>query len=541
MLAFINKKKFTIVFIIQTLFYFSVYGVSYAFSYFLKSPLTVNKLTSLILVIGLLYIVNMITQWWYIYFAEVIYTENEYSIKKIYLDKIYGMKFEKINTVHTGFINSLISQYESSFNAIVENVFQCYIPLIIGVSSFLIYSLKQSVVSGLVCFLLFTLAVYLRYTMVKKRQPIQREFYKKNAVYSGMLIDFIQNISTVKKFKIIEFCQNKLSKQAVQCLKDLKKKEILYGNNLTIFNLLIYSAYFIVLFNSLLIIQKGQDGLVYIVFYTTIMNNVKTSLLSLVKAIENIVNYMNVKKQLSEVIGDKDTMEVIDNNWCKVEIKNAHFQYKNNENIITIDDFSIFKGDKICITGKSGQGKTTFLNLIAGYYPYQCEFFIDSIKTTPKKLNAVYISQEIEMFNLSIRDNLCFGYDIETSKILQLFEEADLISWYNNLKDGLDTIIGEKGVNISTGQKQRLNIIRGILTNKDVYFFDEPSSNLDDSSERKLCEMINNYLRDKTFIIITHRNELRKICNKFYEFNDSSLRLVDGKDIQCLQNYENVF
>lgn len=526
MLTQVNKKRFIIILIIQTIFSFSVYGISFSFSYFLKAPLTVEKLVSLIWGIGLLYIVNMVTQWGYIYFAELLFTENEYNTKMIYLSKIYEMKVERINEVHTGFIHNLISQLATSFNAVIEDIFSCYISLIIGVISFLFFAFKQSFVSGLVCFILFSLAVYIRYIMVKKRQPVQKKFREKNALYSGVLIDFIQNISTVKKFKTINFCKSKLDKIGTEAIKYLRIKEIMFANNLTVFNLLIYSAYFIVLFNSLLMIRKGQDALPYIVFYTTIMNNVKNSLLLLVKAIENMVNFITIKKQLSDVIGAKDEVESVGDKWREIRIKNAYFQYKNNENAIIIEDFSIQNGDKVCITGKSGQGKTTFLNLIAGYYPFKCDFYIDSIKTTQKKLNAVYISQEIEMFNLSIRDNLCLGKNIDDNKIIQLLQDSDLMEWFNNLPNGFETILGEKGVNISTGQKQRLNIIRGILANKDVYFFDEPSSNLDEISEKKICEMIDKYLKDKTFIIITHRDEFKKICNKHYEYVNSSLKPI---------------
>ena len=269
MISLLNKKKFILVFMIQTIFSFSVYGVSYAFQYYLKAPLTVKKLTSLIIVIGVLYLINMISQWGYIYFAEVIYTENQYNVKKRYLEKICHMKVEQINNVHTGFIHSLVAQLASSYNAIIEDVFLCYISLVIGVVSFLICAMQQSAISGVICMILFALAVYIRYIMVKKRQPIQREFYRKDAIFSSKVIDFIQNISTVKKFETINFCKNKLNEKALESLEDLKKKEIMYANNLTVFNILIYSAYFIVLFNSLLIIREGQDGLVYIVFYTT--------------------------------------------------------------------------------------------------------------------------------------------------------------------------------------------------------------------------------------------------------------------------------
>ena len=91
-------------------------------------------------------------------------------------------------------------------------------------------------------------------------------------------------------------------------------------------------------------------------------------------------------------------------------------------------------------------------------------------------------SQEVDLFDLSIRENLCLGKDIKEEEILKLFDDAGLTEWYKSLPNGLDTIVGERGLKLSAGQKQRLNIIRGILIDKAVYFFDEPTSNLDSVS-----------------------------------------------------------
>ena len=97
------------------------------------------------------------------------------------------------------------------------------------------------------------------------------------------------------------------------------------------------------------------------------------------------------------------------------------------------------------------------------------------------------------------------------------------MEWYNNLNYGLDEIVGEKGIKLSAGQRQRLNIIRGILINKDVYFFDEPTSNLDKESEEKIVSMIDKYLNDKTYIIVTHRESIKRLCNKHYVFEDHTM------------------
>lgn len=106
---------------------------------------------------------------------------------------------------------------------------------------------------------------------------------------------------------------------------------------------------------------------------------------------------------------------------------------------------------------------------------------------------------------------------------MDLFEDAGLMEWYNNLANGLDEMVGEKGVKLSAGQRQRLNIIRGILIDKEVYFFDEPTSNLDSESEERIVKMIDKYLNDKTYIVVTHRDSIKRLCNKHYEFKEHTM------------------
>ena len=88
----------------------------------------------------------------------------------------------------------------------------------------------------------------------------------------------------------------------------------------------------------------------------------------------------------------------------------------------------------------------------------------------------------------------------------------------------VNTMVGERGIKLSAGQRQRLNLIRGILIDKELYFFDEPTSNLDHISEEKITNMINKYLKDKTCVIVTHRPKLKELCNKHYIFENHIMK-----------------
>ena len=167
------------------------------------------------------------------------------------------------------------------------------------------------------------------------------------------------------------------------------------------------------------------------------------------------------------------------------------------------------------------------MNILAGLYPLEKgEMLVDNQLKKDCRMELVFVSQEVELFDLSIRDNLCLGKEISEEKIMQLLEEAGLMNWYKELPNGLETKVGEKGIKLSAGQKQRLNLIRGILIDKELYFFDEPTSNLDAISEEKITNMIEKYLKNKTFVIVTHRPRLEQLCNKHYVFEEHMMKEV---------------
>jgi ABC-type transport system involved in cytochrome bd biosynthesis fused ATPase/permease subunit len=215
------------------------------------------------------------------------------------------------------------------------------------------------------------------------------------------------------------------------------------------------------------------------------------------------------------------------NEFRTAQIMNVEYEYEDKGRQITttvkIPLFNLQKGDKVCIYGESGQGKTTLLNILSG--ELESEGVIINGKETNKRLECVFIAQDTEILDLSLRDNLTLGNrNISDEEILILLDKCGLMSWYKNQKDGLDTMLGERGVFVSTGQRQRLNLIRGLLIkDKEVYLLDEPTSNVDEQTEAKMIDIIKEYLNDKTAIIVTHRPTIKQICNKGYKFEHSVL------------------
>jgi len=523
MIKFVDKKRLVLVFIISILQGIAAYASSFCFSYFATSPLTISKLNQLLISLIILYIVSLIINWIFIHLSQPFLYRIEYDAKNYFYKKLQTLEPQNLTKYHSGYIQSIIERTSQDYAIIIENIIYDFIPLFIGLASFIYMACTQSVLLGMICITLFTLAFVIRIYMQRERRKTKKIQNEAMSSYNGTLIDFIQNIFTVIKLNAENFTNKRLVEKEEKVLKELQINEDKTANINIVFKFFSALVHIVVVIFCIIMQKQGEDSLPYLIFYISIISKVATSLATSSKKVETIFSFQVNKKQLDEVIGNKEEVNAT-NRWKKITIKNGEFSYKDRSRKIYIPDFEITKGDKISVMGESGQGKTTILNILSGTYNLkEGELCFDNKVKKNERPDVVYISQNVELFDMSIRDNLTLGQNISEKKLLEMFEDAGLKEWYDNLENGLDEIVGEKGIKLSAGQRQRLNIIRGILINKDVYFFDEPTSNLDKESEEKIVNMIDKYLKDKTYIVVTHRDSIKRLCNKHYVFENYTM------------------
>ncbi len=528
MFKFVNKKRMLLVFALGIIYNLSVYGVSFALSYFVTSPLTITKLLHLLICLAILYCISLILRWFYVRISQVFLYKIQLDAEQHFYRKLQEMDPKNIGKYHTGYIQNAISNTALEYACFFETVIEQLIPLIVGLTSFIVVALKQSLLIGSIMIMLFVITFIVRIRQTKQKAPYLKRFSNSRASYYATLVDFIQNIFSVIKLDAKEF-SNKVIKEKTDVffndLQDLENQSAKVHVTFDFFTNLIYIFIIVV---SLITIKNGGDALPYLVFYISIIGKITVQLTTCSKELEHVVKFWTLKKQLDEIMGNENDLSKI-KKWTNLKVEDGVFSYKNKSKQIKLPNFEFNKGDKISIMGESGQGKTTILNVLSGIYQLNSgNIYIDNNVANNKKLDVVYISQEVELFDLSIRDNLTLGKNISEKTILSLLEDAGLMDWYNNLQNGLDELVGEKGVKLSAGQRQRLNIIRGILIDKEVYFFDEPTSNLDKESEEKIVSMIDKYLKDKTYIVVTHRDSIKRLCNKHYVFENYTMQEVKG-------------
>ena len=524
LIKIVPKKLFIYSIIFNTLYSIAEYGETFALSHFGTSPLTLNKLIKLAICILITHIIMLISGKVASYIDNINNQKTQTQIQKYYFNKLQSMTMEQMSNIHTGYIHKLITNLSFYFFEMTWQFEISVIPLIIGGTSILIMVCKQSIITGIICIFISALAVYLKYKMKKDKQKYQKNVNEVESKYNATFVDFIQNIIAVRKLNIARFCNDKITENSEKYLKATKLNEKKRSNANGIFTALMDVLYLVVIISTIIMVLNGEDGLPYLLFYVVAIDKLYSNLNGLVRLLDITERYKIAKKQLDEYFKDNKKIRLLDK-FETIKLKDVMFSYTKDSTKIKIPEFILNKGDKISIQGESGQGKTTTMNILAGLYPLEKgELLVDNKLKKDCRMDLVFVSQEVELFDLSIRDNLCLGKEIPEEKIMQLLDEAGLMNWYKELPNGLETMVGEKGIKLSAGQKQRLNLIRGILIDKELYFFDEPTSNLDIVSEEKMISMIKKYLKNKTYVIITHRPKITELCNRHYVFEEHMMK-----------------
>ena len=216
----------------------------------------------------------------------------------------------------------------------------------------------------------------------------------------------------------------------------------------------------------------------------------------------------------------------------EINLKNLSFSYPiRKEFSLSKISMTVKKGDFIGVIGETGSGKSTLINLLIGLLkPTEGKVEVDELNINSnlpewyKKIG--YVPQSVYLTDDTIRKNIAFGLlenDIDDALLKQAVEKANLNKFLNELSNGIETIVGEKGIRLSGGQQQRIGIARALYRDPEILILDEATSSLDQSTEKKIMQSIQFLKRKKTLIIVTHRLFTVKNCDKIFFIEEGKI------------------
>jgi ATP-binding cassette, subfamily B, bacterial PglK len=214
----------------------------------------------------------------------------------------------------------------------------------------------------------------------------------------------------------------------------------------------------------------------------------------------------------------------------KIQLLNLSFGY-NNTTLLQDVNLEINKGDSIGIVGESGSGKSTLIDLLLGFQkPSKGLITIDDVNLNDVILSfrskIGYVSQELYLIDDSILNNIAFGInkdEINIERVHEVIKLSQLETLIENSKDGVNTRVGERGVQLSGGQKQRIAIARALYSNPDILILDEATSALDSKTENSIIKTVEGLKGNVTIIIISHKLSILDMCNKVFKISDSKI------------------
>jgi len=211
----------------------------------------------------------------------------------------------------------------------------------------------------------------------------------------------------------------------------------------------------------------------------------------------------------------------------EIILQNIGFAYQDKQ-ILAGVDLTIRKGDKVAFIGESGVGKSTLVDLIVGLHrPHSGTMLIDGIQLDSNNLQSWrsqigYIPQQVYLFDGTVLENVCFGRPVDRELLEMTLKQVNILDFLNS-KQGVDTLVGEGGVQLSGGQKQRIAIARALYGKPEVLVLDEATSSLDGETELRIMQEIYRVSQNKTLIVIAHRLSTIEGCNRIFKISHGNV------------------
>lgn len=530
-------KKYFKKILVSVLFSFILAGSTSAVAYLLDPAikhLFINKQQSLMLIIPFFIILAFSIKGLSLYLAKVIMIGVSEEVRKDIQTDMFGSLIfadtQLVDSKHSGkFITNLtndVNMITALVSTGILNLFKDSFTLI----GLLIVMFYQNWKLALFAIIMIPLASFAAKKLGKRMSKVTTEQMKKAGILNTYLIEIFKNHKLMKIFQQENYEKNRAEKY-IDSLKETSKKiNIVFVRSSPIMEFLTGIMIGCLIYISAKLVLKNELEVSNFFSFLAAMMLAYQPVRSLATLNVTIQQGLSGAKRVIPIIDNQNKIieNINDNNLIidqgNINFKNVSFKYNTKENQILNSINIDIPGKKMtALVGHSGAGKSTILNLIPRFYDANIgDILIDGQSIYKSKIyslrkNISLVSQDTTLFDDTIKNNIAYAnLNASQTEIEEAAKFSFADEFINNLPRKYDTIIGENGIRLSGGEKQRLSIARAILKKSPIILLDEATSSLDAATEDKIQKAINFLTKGRTTIVIAHRLSTILNSDKIY-------------------------
>ncbi len=449
-------------------------------------------------------------------------------------------------------ISSDITQLSETFNTTIAEFLRQVLTILVCVVLIGFISPQLSLIMLSVVPVIAVAAVLFGRYIRKLSKQAQESLADSN----GLILDALTGIKNVKTF-VNERYEIMRYGGAINKTKDLAIKSSAWRGLFASFILLVmFGSIIFVIWQGMRMVQLGpenggirSDEFFQFIFYTVMIGASFGGVSSL---FGNLQKAVGATERLMEILGEKseeiDTTR--DTNDLKlsgiVEFSDVHFSYETRADVAVLKGLSFManNGEQVAIVGPSGSGKSTISSLLLRFYaPTSGVITIDGKDLQSYDLSAIrnqmaIVPQEVQLFSGSVMENIAYGKTNATNdEVIEAARKANAMEFIERFPDGLETIVGDRGIQLSGGQRQRIAIARAVLKDPKILILDEATSSLDSESESLVQEALERLMAGRTTFVIAHRLSTIRKADKILVIDGGELK-EEGKheELMSIEN-----
>lgn len=487
-----------------------------------------NSINTIALVLLGILVVQSIFSFTRVYTFAIVSEKSLADVRNTVYKKIIWLPITFFDNRRVGELTSRITSdvaiLQDTFTTTFAELIRQVLTLTIGIGVIFYFAPKLTVFMLLTFPAIILLALFFGKAIRKFSRQVQDKLAEANVIVEESL----QAITVVKAFTN-EWFEIERYKKALNSVVDVALRSARFrGLFISFVIFALFGGIVAVVWYGATLVQSGEitiGDLLSFVLYTTFIGG---SIAGLGDIYAQIQRSIGASERILEIIDQTDEQEAVSSSLKlrgDIDFKNVNFAYPSRPEYEVLKglDFSIKAGEKVALVGQSGSGKSTIINLLMRFYPLQQgEIMVDglahlSYNLTAYRGNVGIVPQEVILFGGTIQENIAYGKPgASPAEIIEAAQKANAYEFIERFPDGLNTMVGERGVKLSGGQRQRIAIARAILRDPSILILDEATSSLDAESEVLVQEALEKLMEGRTTLIIAHRlSTIRKVDRIF--------------------------